>query len=87
MIKRIRFSTAATSLERALRTKLENSLKSSNVQVEDISGGCGKMFQIHVISTEFKGKSLLTQHKMVKQILEDDIKEMHGVTIKTQVKD
>jgi stress-induced morphogen len=41
------------------------------------------MFQIAIVSSLFEGKSLLKQHQMVKDVLKEDIKEMHGITIKT----
>ena len=36
-----------------LRSKLDDD-KKSQVYVEDISGGCGAMFQIHVVSDKFR---------------------------------
>ena len=64
---------------------LEHALQASQVQVQDISGGCGSMFQIQVQSSLFQGKSRVAQHRMVTEILKAEIKDMHGLTIKTIV--
>jgi stress-induced morphogen len=61
----------------------------------NILGGCGTMFRLDVGSPLFKGKSMLQQHRMVKislslmfqvqDLLANEIKQMHGLTIKTRV--
>lgn len=60
-------------------------LKATNIQVNDVSGGCGAMYEILIESTEFKGKPIVKQHMMVTQSLKAEIKDMHGVRIHTQV--
>jgi stress-induced morphogen len=40
--------------------------------------------EIELISEEFEGKSILQQHKLVQEILKKEIKEMHGLTLKTK---
>ncbi|OAF67827.1 hypothetical protein A3Q56_04359 [Intoshia linei] len=55
----------------------------ANVQIDDISGGCGSMFSVFVKTDEFKNMSLLKQHKSVNQTLKDHIRDMHGIRIKT----
>ncbi|KAI8907892.1 bola protein, partial [Gorgonomyces haynaldii] len=52
-------------------------LKPTFLSVKDISGGCGSMYQVSITSQEFKNKSLVQQHKMVTQILKEEIKNMH----------
>ncbi|EFC48331.1 predicted protein [Naegleria gruberi] len=54
------------------------------IRVNDISGGCGAMFDILVVSNKFEGQSLVKQHKMVMEILKKDIQSMHGLTINTK---
>ena len=54
------------------------------IKVNDISGGCGAMFDILVVSKKFEGISVVKQHKMVMDILKKDIKNMHGLTINTK---
>ncbi|KAI8592890.1 bola protein, partial [Geranomyces variabilis] len=69
--------------ERTLHEKLANQLQATKLNVADISGGCGSMFAIEIASPLFKGKTLVKQHRMVTDILQEDIKGMHGIQIKT----
>ncbi|KAI9103104.1 bola protein [Phlyctochytrium arcticum] len=73
-----------TEGERSIHEKLARELKATKLVVSDISGGCGSMYAIQVTSPEFKGQSLIKQHRMVTELLKDDIKEMHGIQIKTE---
>ena len=40
------------------------------------------MYSIEISSDSFKGKSLIQQHRLVQEILQSDIKDMHGIQIK-----
>ena len=45
--QRCRFlSTTPVPTENSIRAKLEQSLKVESISVQDISGGCGAMFQV-----------------------------------------
>ncbi|XP_072168843.1 bolA-like protein 3 [Diadema setosum] len=59
--------------------------EATSIEVEDISGGCGAMYQVHVESTEFQGKRTVQQHKMVNKALSEEVKQMHGLRITTTV--
>uniref|UniRef100_A0A1L8DLS8 Putative bola bacterial stress-induced morphogen-related protein n=1 Tax=Nyssomyia neivai TaxID=330878 RepID=A0A1L8DLS8_9DIPT len=72
----------------------ENDLKKSlsekfpaaeEIAVEDISGGCGAMFEIFVRTKEFKGLSTVKQHRLITEILKEQIKDMHGLRIHTEI--
>eukprot|EP01080_Neovahlkampfia_damariscottae_P012575 gene12575-6395_t len=78
------FQRFYSSKQETIELLLKQKLNPIHMDVMDISGGCGSMFQIDVVSPEFEGKSILQQHKLVKQILSDEIKEMHGLTLKTK---
>ena len=84
-----KFSTPApldpkyTEGEAKLHEKLVNALNASALVVSDISGGCGSMYSVQITSPKFQGLSVLKQHRMVKDVLKDDIKQMHGIQIKT----
>lgn len=54
------------------------------VQVQDISGGCGSMYALDVVSAQFKGLTVIKQHRLVNSILGDEIKKWHGVQLKTK---
>ncbi|XP_038212569.1 bolA-like protein 3 [Zerene cesonia] len=53
------------------------------VSVEDISGGCGAMFEISIEAKEFVGLSRVKQHRLVTETLKNEIAEMHGIRIHT----
>ena len=72
------------SSEESIREKLVSSLQATFAEVEDISGGCGSMYKLEVESELFRGVSMVKQHQMVTNSLKDEIKEMHGLTIKTR---
>uniref|UniRef100_A0A8C5M341 BolA-like protein 3 n=1 Tax=Leptobrachium leishanense TaxID=445787 RepID=A0A8C5M341_9ANUR len=55
------------------------------IQVDDVSGGCGAMYEIHIESEEFKNKRTVQQHRMVNDALQEEIKAMHGLRIFTNV--
>lgn len=50
----------------------------------DVSGGCGSMFAIDVSSAKFKGLSIVKQHKLVNEILKEDIPRWHGLQLRTK---
>lgn len=45
-------------------------------QVDDVSGGCGSMFNLEVEAEQFRGLSLVKQHKLVTGILKKEIVDM-----------
>lgn len=72
--------------EQARITKLlSDALKPKELEVEDVSGGCGAFFRVHVSATTFAGKTKVAQHRMVNELLKEELKNMHGITIVTSV--
>ncbi|GME79115.1 unnamed protein product [Ambrosiozyma monospora] len=64
---------------------LEERLEPKSLSVRDISGGCGSMFAISVESGKFKGLTMVKQHRLVNEILKDEIAKWHGLQLKTKV--
>ncbi|KAG9531696.1 hypothetical protein KCU93_g1681, partial [Aureobasidium melanogenum] len=64
-------------------TKLET-LTLCQQQVQDVSGGCGSMYALDIVSAKFKGMSVIKQHRLVNAVLKDEIKGWHGVQLKTK---
>jgi stress-induced morphogen len=54
-------------------------------QVHDVSGGCGSMYAIEIASQRFKGLNMMKQHRMVNEVLAEEIRGWHGVQLKTEV--
>ena len=83
--RRTMSSAAATDVEQALEEKLRAALgDGAAARVRDTSGGCGTMFRIEAIAPRFTGLTTVKQHKLIAEILKDDIPTWHGFTIKTQ---
>lgn len=59
--------------------------KAKLIEVSDISGGCGAMFEICVIAPEFKGLNTVKQHRLINEALKEEIKDMHGIRIHTGI--
>jgi stress-induced morphogen len=66
-----------------LEDKLRNSLEASYVKVEDLSDGCGAKFSCVVVTKRFDGVALLQRHRMVNAALEEEMKSIHAMNLKT----
>ncbi|QHO35277.1 hypothetical protein DS421_9g274160 [Arachis hypogaea] len=55
------------------------------LEVIDTSGGCGASFVVEIVSEEFEGKRLLERHRMVNAALEEEMKEIHALSVKKAV--
>ncbi len=42
------------------------------------------MYALDIVSPQFAGLSVIKQHRLVNQVLADDIKGWHGVQLKTR---
>ncbi|TNY22148.1 bola protein [Rhodotorula diobovata] len=73
-----------TDGEKLLKDRLEQGLEGAKVQVQDVSGGCGSFYAISVEHSSFKGLSMIKQHRVVNELLKDEIKDMHGLQLKTK---
>jgi len=64
--------------------KLNKELDPVDLEVRDISGGCGSMYLINIISEKFNNKPMIKQHRLVNEILSEEIKNWHGLQLKTK---
>jgi len=71
--------------EREIFEKLRNNLEAVELSVQDISGGCGSMYGIEIVSERFRGLSMLKQQRLVNEVLKEELKGWHGVQLKTRV--
>ena len=67
----------------AVRRKLQEGLGATHVDVQDESGGCGAMVKAIVVSDKFDGVRLLDRHRMVHDLLKEEMKTIHALTLKT----
>ncbi|KAE8663624.1 Protein BOLA2 [Hibiscus syriacus] len=65
-----------------VESSLTSKLKPSHLEVIDTSGGCGASFAIEIVSEQFQGKRLLERHRIVNAALEDEMKQIHALSIK-----
>lgn len=79
---RLRFSRLG-AYEDKIAEVLRNSLNAQHVQVMDKSGGCGESYEVIVKAKIFTGLSTVKQHRMVQDVIRDEIKKWHAVSIKT----
>jgi stress-induced morphogen len=67
-----------------LETKITGALTSVlHIEATDLSDGCGGKFHIVCVAEDFRGKPLLAQHRMINKILEEEMKTIHALTMKT----
>ncbi|KAF9482034.1 bola-like protein [Pholiota conissans] len=69
--------------EQLISKKLIEKFTPSQLQVQDISGGCGSFYSITIASETFKGLPIVKQHKLVTETLKKEIEGIHGLQIKT----
>ncbi|ORZ39237.1 bola protein [Catenaria anguillulae PL171] len=67
------------SLKAAILAKVQ----ATHVEVEDKSGGCGAAFEVVIVSPLFEGKPLLQRHRLVNDLLKQEIGAMHAFSQKT----
>ena len=70
-------------MQRIIQQKLSQQLKPSLLNIKDTSGGCGTFFSIEVQSKKFNDINTLKQHQLVKSIIDDEIKQVHGIQLTT----
>ncbi|PVU95247.1 hypothetical protein BB559_002811, partial [Furculomyces boomerangus] len=62
-----------------IENKLTEKLGATLVDVVDVSGGCGQMFEIVVVSPSFVGIPLIK--RMVNEAISNEISQIHGFTL------
>ncbi|KAL0580786.1 hypothetical protein V5O48_001251 [Marasmius crinis-equi] len=69
--------------EQHIHAKLTEKFSPSQLQVQDVSGGCGSFYAITIASEAFKGLTMVKQHRLVTETLKKEIDGIHGLQIKT----
>ncbi|VVT50159.1 uncharacterized protein SAPINGB_P002630 [Magnusiomyces paraingens] len=73
--------------EQELYNLLTTKFTPALLDVRDVSGGCGSMFYINIVSEKFNGMSLVKQHQAVNAVLKDEISKWHGLQLRTKALD
>ena len=82
ILHNVNFKQFASKLD--LEQKLNQKLKIDSLEVTDLSGNCGSSFLIKIKSPEFNGKTTIAQHRIVNEILKEELKEIHALQLKTE---
>ncbi|KAI6189999.1 hypothetical protein M3Y97_00069400 [Aphelenchoides bicaudatus] len=77
-------SSTVTGEQRIMELLRKQYPNASLISVNDVSGGCGSFYQVAVHTPEFKGLLKIQQHKQITDLLKNEIKEIHGLTIETK---
>ncbi|KAI8329125.1 bola-like protein [Chlamydoabsidia padenii] len=72
--------------ESHIYNKLHQAFEPIRLRVSDVSGGCGSMYAIDIASASFEGKSIVKQHRLINDLLKEEIKNMHGLQLRTSSK-
>ncbi|XP_053121789.1 bolA-like protein 2 [Hemicordylus capensis] len=68
----------------ALRERLLQELEAEHVEVEDTTPGrCATSFKVLVVSPRFRGKPLLQRHRLVNEVLAEELKLIHAFEQRT----
>eukprot|EP00007_Cunea_sp_BSH-02190019_P001081 CAMPEP_0174235262 /NCGR_PEP_ID=MMETSP0417-20130205/4771_1 /TAXON_ID=242541 /ORGANISM="Mayorella sp, Strain BSH-02190019" /LENGTH=86 /DNA_ID=CAMNT_0015313747 /DNA_START=36 /DNA_END=296 /DNA_ORIENTATION=+ len=70
--------------EENVRSKLLERVPAEHVEVVDESDGCGAKFSVLIVAKAFEGVPLLERHRMVNKALENELKEIHALSIKAR---
>lgn len=66
-----------------LEAAIKTAFPVSHLEIEDESSGCGENYAIVVVSEAFNGKSTLARHRLVNEVLKEQISQMHAFSQKT----
>ncbi|KAF9529041.1 bola protein [Crepidotus variabilis] len=67
----------------ALEKAIKRAFEVTHLHIEDQSSGCGDNYAIILVSEAFEGKSTLARHRMINELLKDQIAQMHAFSQKT----
>jgi len=66
----------------ALSAKISHKLEAEHVDIQDLSGGCGQMYEAIIVSPQFTKKTTLMRHRLVNNSLKEEIAAIHAWTPK-----
>ncbi|KAF4611418.1 hypothetical protein D9613_003782 [Agrocybe pediades] len=67
----------------ALEKAIKRAIPVTHLEIEDQSSGCGENYAIVLVSEAFQGKTTLARHRMINDLLKDQIAQMHAFSQKT----
>lgn len=68
-------------MDQIILTKLTEGLEPTSIEVETVDASSGK-YAVKVVSPKFKGVALLDRHRMVNELLKEELAgPLHALTI------
>ncbi|KAH8727954.1 bola protein [Phaeosphaeriaceae sp. PMI808] len=68
--------------QEGIEKKLREGLGAVHVEIADLSGGCGQMYEAIIVSPQFTKKTTLARHRLVNTVLKEEIAAIHAWTPK-----
>ncbi|KTB23784.1 Altered inheritance of mitochondria protein 1 [Nakaseomyces glabratus] len=84
LVLSLRAYSSGTEEEKRIYEKLSKAFNTTDLRVQDVSGGCGSMYAIDVTSDKFNTLTTIKQHQMVNEVLKEDIPKWHGLQLRTK---
>ncbi|OCF32749.1 hypothetical protein I317_02113 [Kwoniella heveanensis CBS 569] len=75
--------TTTVPIHKTMEDKLRSKLNVVHVDFVDTSGNCGSSYAVTIVSPDFAKKITLQRHKLVNQILSEEIAQLHAFSQKT----
>lgn len=66
-----------------LQKAIKRAIPVTHLEIEDTSNGCGENYSVLIVSEAFVGKTTLARHRLVNELLKDQIAQMHAFSQKT----
>ncbi|VDN95980.1 unnamed protein product [Rodentolepis nana] len=70
------------STEDSVRERLQL-LNPTHLKITDFSDGCGLKLKVEIVSEQFVSKTLLQQHRMVNDLLKEEMLNIHALSLST----
>lgn len=67
--------------QQVLETKLQQAFQPVLVRLQDKSCGCGAAYDCLIVSDMFANKRLLDRHRMVNEVLKEDLPSIHAFSM------
>ncbi|KAI5119574.1 hypothetical protein M0805_006459 [Coniferiporia weirii] len=67
----------------SIENTLREAIPISHLEITDVSNGCGENYDVFIVSEAFEGKMTLARHRMVNDLLKNEIAQMHAFSQKT----
>ncbi|EIW68365.1 hypothetical protein TREMEDRAFT_32184 [Tremella mesenterica DSM 1558] len=74
---------ASLAMQKRIQEELSAAIKVDHFSIRDTSGNCGSSFEVIIVSPDFEKKMTLARHKLVNQILSEEISQLHAFSQKT----